>query len=131
MRKKHLITLALVAVSLTVGLFLQYAHGQTNQTESKNFFECYTSWSGLFLFANAFTPTNIDLTDPEVKALLSNLCNFFHEKTGKWINAWTVKDDPDFHNETLSKEFAQKYGGNIPDSIKELGSMFKEDNETK
>lgn len=72
----------------------------------------------MFLMMNELTPATVNLTDPKVKAYISNLCNFYHEKTGTWFNIFT--DNPDFK---ISEEFKQKYGSTMPDSMKEFFNM--------
>jgi hypothetical protein len=67
---------------------------------------------------NQLTPATVDLTDPQMKAHISNLCNFYHEKTGIWFNFFTDKPDP-----KLSEEFDLKFGSTMPDSMKEFANM--------
>jgi len=67
---------------------------------------------------NQLTPVTVNLTDPEVKSYISNLCNFYHEKTGTWFNFFTDKPDP-----KVSEEFNQTYGSRMPDSMKEFANM--------
>lgn len=88
------------------------------QNETRTFFRCYTSFSSAFMMFNELTPTTVNLTDPQVKAYISNLCNFYHEKIGIWIEFFTDKPDP-----KLGEEFNQKYGSTMPDSIKEFANM--------
>ena len=64
------------------------------------------------------------LTDPKMKAYISNICNFYHEKTGIWIDSSyndPIDDQIDYY--TLGNEFNQKYGNTMPDSMKEFANM--------
>jgi hypothetical protein len=101
-----MISLASVAISLSVGLVLQYAHGQN---ETRSLATCYSNAVVGFLFAGAFLP-NFDITmlyDPEVKSMLKNYCNFYHEKTGIWL---TLNDTPD---KEVKRQFELKYNDSI------------------
>lgn len=76
------------------------------------------------LSISIFTPTTINLNDPQVKTYITNYCNFYHEKTGIWID---VKDAPKLGNLTnndimLNKEFEEKYKDTIPQSIIEMSN---------
>ena len=51
------------------------------------------------------------LSDPQLKPMLTNACNFYHEKTGKWISPM---DDID---PELGKEFVAKYNNTFPQSF--------------
>lgn len=123
-RKWTIISLSIVAISLTVGLVLmQYAHGQTaeNQTETGSFFRCYTSFSSFFLMSNQLTPATVDLTDPQVKTFITNTCNFYHEKTGKWIDVLSF-NALDIDAKVI-EEFNHTYGSTMPESLKEFMNM--------
>jgi len=54
---------------------------------------------------------NLDLNDKQVKLFFTNMCNFYHEKTGTWITVW------DSTNSFYIKEFYSKYKETIPNSI--------------
>ena len=85
----------------------------TINEESRTFMDCYSSFASGFLLASLVTPTTIDLLDPEVKNFMANMCNFYHEKTGKWI-------DPNNQNDItyeINSEFYQTY--EIPQSIEQ------------
>jgi hypothetical protein len=111
-----------VALSLTIGLILmQYAHGQINQTETGSFFRCYTSFSSFLLLSNQLTPATVNLTDPQVKTFIKNTCNFYHEKTGKWIDILSF-NAVDIDAKVI-EEFNQKYGSSMPESLKEFMNM--------
>lgn len=114
----------LLAILGIVGLVLtQYANGQTfdNQTETGSFFRCYTSFSSFFLMSNQLTPATVDLTDPQVKTFITNTCNFYHEKTGKWIDVLSL-NALDIGAKVI-EEFNQTYGSTMPDSLKEFMNM--------
>jgi hypothetical protein len=77
---------------------------QIVSAESKNFLECYRSFSSYLFMMNVFSGTNFDLLDTKMKAWITNICNFYHEKTGVWVNIW---DDNSIANipSKLHKEF--------------------------
>ena len=58
----------------------------------------------------------LQILDPAYKKLIINLCNFYHEKTGVWINMMNEGDKR--YIEQYGYEFYQKYGNTIPESIK-------------
>lgn len=92
--------------------------------QPRNLATCYADTARNLLFLSMFTPTTINLHDPQVKTYITNYCNFYHEKLGKWIND---KDMPKLGNLTnqdimLSREFEEKYKDTIPQSIKELSN---------
>ena len=67
-----------------------------------------------------------DILDPAYKKLIINLCNFYHEKTGVWINMMSEGDKR--YIEQYGYEFYQKYGNTIPESIKREWSNNIEQN---
>jgi hypothetical protein len=93
---------------------------QENETEPRTFLTCYTSFSSFVFLSNAFMPFTVDMTDPDIKQLFSNLCDYFHERTGRWINAFelssintSLKPDPE--------GFKSKYYPNgFPASVQKL-----------
>lgn len=46
---------------------------------------CYAFVAQLFMMTSMFLPTTIDLLDPEIKQYITNICNWYHEKTGVWV----------------------------------------------
>ena len=105
-------------------LLIPFLFIPTVNAEAKSFFECYTSFSSQFLLFNQLLPTTIDLTDPKMKAYISNICNFYHEKTGIWVDSsYNDPIDNQIDYYTLGKEFNQKYGNTMPDSMKEFANM--------
>jgi len=89
---------------------------------------CYADTAASLLFASMFTPTAINLYDPQMKTYITNYCNFYHEKLGIWV---TDKDMPKLGEMTdqdiaLSKEFHEKYKNTIPQSILELSNNINQ-----
>jgi len=113
-------------LAIIIGMLLipsiAYTYGQVNQTktEPRTFMDCYISWAFWGKLANTFSPVTIDVTDPDIKAFFSNMCNFAHEKTGKWIS--TMDSNLTKITSTFNKtEFENKYYPNgIPDSVQRL-----------
>jgi protein-disulfide isomerase len=84
--------------------------------ENRTFGDCYSGTVGSLLLASMFTPYTIDLNDREMKKFLSNMCNFYFDKTGIWINI------PENNNLTTKygQEFYNKYGNTMPESLKQF-----------
>jgi hypothetical protein len=112
------IVVALVIIFL-VAYFAVAAFGQTNDTETRTFNNCYQSYSTTLFLRNMIQPDSkvINLMDPEVRQLITDTCNFFHEKTGIWTNAQD-KSSPE-----LRQEFYDKY-------ISKLSPDLQEENKT-
>ena len=131
-QKWTVVSLGLTAATLIVGLVLmQVGHGQIDKNSTSNsetekprtFATCYSeSAVNLVLWGSGIigppSPTQIDLSDPEVVKYLTNLCNFYHEKTGEWIRL-TFDEIPNFGSTErdlqLSQEFQSKF--TIPESV--------------
>ncbi|TLX68348.1 MAG: hypothetical protein E6L03_03545, partial [Thaumarchaeota archaeon] len=71
----------------------------TDTNEQRTFMTCYTSFAFGFQLVNMFTPSSVDLTNPELKSLITNMCNFYHEKTGISVKMGDPTDP------TLGREF--------------------------
>lgn len=69
-----------------------------------------------------FTPTIINLNDPQMKQYITNYCNFYHEKLSKWITSTEMTELGELteNDILLSKEFEERYKDNIPQSVKEI-----------
>jgi hypothetical protein len=82
--------------------------------------DCYSENMGLLTLAIVFAPKKdisiTDLLDPAWKNTIINMCNFFHEKTGIWVNMMkdTEMVDP------YRPEFYQKYGNEMPEKLKQM-----------
>ena len=99
-----------------------YLFGQPNN-ETRSLNTCYSQFASLMLFASAFSPnfnTTI-LNDPELKSMITNYCNFYHEKTGMWLR---MGDAPD---PEIKKQFQLKYN----DSITHLKNKLNQTKELK
>jgi protein-disulfide isomerase len=83
--------------------------------ENRTFGDCYSGMVGNLLLASMFTPYTVDLNDPEMKKFLSNLCNFYFDKTGIWIDIPQNKD----LTTKYGQEFYNKYGNTMPESLKQ------------
>jgi len=84
---------------------------------SRTFLSCYSEIASFFELSLTYTPSTVDPKDPQVKKLITNLCNFYHEKTNLWINAFDSEDSKLI--EPYGKEFSEKYNATIPESLKE------------
>jgi protein-disulfide isomerase len=85
-------------------------------SENRTFADCYSEIAGSILLASIFTPYTIDLTDPEMKNYFSNVCNFYYEKSGKWIKMLQDSEIAAMYGQ----EFYNKYGNTIPESLSKL-----------
>jgi hypothetical protein len=112
-QKWLMVTLAMVAVSVTVGLG-QYAHGQTN-----GLYECVTSFNRLYTLMNQQYSANLNMSDPQMNVYIKSQCNFYHERTGIWVDAMGEPPDP-----YLVGQFHLLYDNSTePESMKEFEAM--------
>jgi hypothetical protein len=89
---------------------------ETNRT----FKDCYSDAAKDLSYRMLFVPTKLKLnvTDPGINKTLTNMCNFYHEKSGLWANI----TDPRYQN-TIGQhiqEFYQKYESTFPESFKQF-----------
>ena len=95
-------------------------NNETNGTgKLRAFSDCYSDLALGTLILSVITPTNITLTnlaDPEVKAFFTNLCDFYHEKTGVWAGMTNFQE----YGNRYGSEFNQKYNATMPESIRQL-----------
>jgi len=93
----------------------------TDNMTSRTFQDCVTDNMGVLTLALIFAPSEeldvTDLLDPAYKKLIINACNFYHEKTGIWINL--MDSEHQKYAEQYGNEFFQKYGNTIPESIRQ------------
>lgn len=82
------------------------------KANAATFDDCYSD-TGLGMMFIA----KLDPEDPQIKDLITNLCNFYYEKTGKWI---TQEDWFSGLQEQYGDEFYLKYKDSIPESMKQL-----------
>jgi len=103
-------------------------NNDTSESEKPRIFnDCYSDLALGTLISSVLTPTNINLTnlaDPEVKTFFTNLCNFYHQKTGVWAGIMNFQE----YGNKYGVEFVQKYNATIPESIREL---IKDLNQTR
>ena len=59
------------------------------------------------------TPVRLNMTDPEIKKTITNMCNFYHEKSGLWVNVTNVEKYSNVFREH-SQEYLQKYANTFP-----------------
>jgi hypothetical protein len=92
----------------------------TNSTDirSRSFLSCYSEIAAFFELSLTFTPSTVDPKDPQVKKIITNLCNFYHEKTNLWVNIFDSEDGKLI--EPYAKEFNETYYAAIPESLKEM-----------
>jgi hypothetical protein len=85
----------------------------------RKFNDCYADLALSTLILTVITPTNITITnlaDPEIKAFFTNLCDFYHEKTGIWAGLTNFQE----YGNKYGIEFVQKYNATIPVSVRQL-----------
>jgi hypothetical protein len=86
---------------------------KNNQTRTLS--TCYTQLMSGYLLASIFVPT-VSIADLlQLKPLITNYCNFYHEKTGIWLDAFQDKKNPQ-----IEKEFELKH----KDDIEKLRAKF-------
>ena len=105
--------LMLTALSIT----LPFVNGQSVD-EPRTFLGCYTPIAEFFVLSLTLTPSTVDPKDPQVKQVITNLCNFYHEKTGVWVNPFDSRDLKLI--EPYSAEFNSTYYHTFPESLKEM-----------
>ena len=92
------------------------------QNETRTFEDCVTDTMGVLTLFLIFAPTEdldaSDIVDPAYKKTVINMCNFYHEKSGIWVDLMD-EDDRRF-SEQYGSEFYQKYGNTIPESLKQF-----------
>lgn len=94
--------LLLLAILVIFILFIPTIYG-----EPRTFNTCYADIAANLLYISMFSPTIINLNDPQMKIYITNYCNFYHEKLGVWLD---TSDAPKFSEMTdqdiiLSREF--------------------------
>ena len=107
-------TVLSIVIDLSIYTAWQVVYGQEEQPRS--FEECYSSVLKQIQYVSMPTmlsPSKDDM-NPKMKTFITNACNFYHEKTGKWLS---LGDCPD---PQLAEEFYLKYKDTYPQSIKEL-----------
>ena len=104
---------------------LSYDNNETSGTgKLRKFNDCYSDLALGTLILSVITPTNITLTnlaDPEVKAFFTNLCDFYHEKTGVWAGMTNFQE----YGNKYGIEFIQKYNDTMPESVRQLIENLK------
>ena len=84
------ITVTIIAAISLLGIISNFGGTIFAQDSSLNsFMDCYSKNAANFMLANMFMPFTIDLTDPKMKNLISDMCTFYHKKTGKWVDLVT------------------------------------------
>ena len=91
------------------------------ETETRTFEDCFNEGIGFLTLGLIFAPTAelsaADLIDPAYKKMVINLCNFYHEKTGLWVEV-TNKEQTDSLTKLYGKEFYEKYNSTFPEKFK-------------
>jgi hypothetical protein len=113
------VSIALLSTDLS---YHQIVNGQINQTETetRTFENCFNentiSLTLGFLFVPFEKLSIVDVQDPAWKTLITNVCNFYHEKTRIWINSIRDKDII----QQYQQEFNNKYFDTYPEKLKEI-----------
>jgi len=115
MKIYSIIPMSIVVILLTVP-------NANAQNATRTFEDCVTDTMGLLTLFLIFAPTKdldaSDIIDPAYKRTVIDMCNFYHEKTGLWIDPMD-EDDKQF-TEQYGSEFYQKYGNLMPESLKQF-----------
>jgi hypothetical protein len=89
---------------------------ETNRTST----DCYSDTAKDLYSRSMILPTKLRLnvTDPEINKTMTNICNFYHEKSGSWVNVSDIR----YKNiiDQYGQEFFQKYGSTYPESFKQF-----------
>jgi hypothetical protein len=109
-RTKKLIIFSIVFILISV----VYVHPANAFNSTRTFENCYADTAGTFLFLSMFSSKSINLNDIQVKNIISNMCNFYHEKTGYWINMMDENDTKNINKE-MNDEFSERYP--VPQSL--------------
>lgn len=109
---------ALLVMMITTTVILTGVNVKAATTEERTFADCYEeSVNKLVLEAKSIS-YELNFDDPKMQTYLINVCNFYHEKTGEWINALGYMAN--LTNPELTKEFYNKYPGILPKQILDL-----------
>jgi PDZ domain len=87
---------------------------------NRTFTDCYSDAAKDLYSRSLILPTKLRLnvTDPEINKTMTNMCNFYHEKSGSWVNVSDIR----YNNiiDQYSQEFSQKYYNTFPESFKQF-----------
>jgi hypothetical protein len=103
-------------------LFNSNTSNSENRTDAgtRTFQDCYFKGIGMLSLAVIFAPSEkldaTDLLNPAYKKMIINMCNFYHEKTGLWLDLTSPSDGR--YAEQYVDEFYQKYRNTIPEELR-------------
>jgi hypothetical protein len=88
---------------------------ETNRT----FTDCYSDAAKGLRSHLLILPADLKLnvSDPEINKTITDMCNFYHEKTGLWVNNTDYKYQNAF--DQYAQEYYQKYESTFPESFKQ------------
>jgi hypothetical protein len=94
------------------------------QTETTTYNDCFTGYQATILVAIIFSLPESELSiltlaDPQVKQFISDLCHFYHEKTGIWFTGNPTDEYEKSMVEKYGDEFFQTH--TAPQALKKLG----------
>ena len=72
------------------------------------FEDCYSDFMIIMMW------DGLKSSDPQVQQLITNMCNFYHEKTGKWVSSSDWFGDL---SERYGSEFYEKYKHQFPPEL--------------
>ena len=113
-----LVLVLVVSTNLAYGQQLNTTQ-QEQQTEPRTFENCFINVMKLFTLITFDDNDNLtltDLTDPAYKKVATNMCNFYHEKTGIWID---INSEDVLLTMPWTQEFNDKYFDTLPEKLKE------------
>jgi hypothetical protein len=91
-----------------------------NVNQTRTFEDCYSDEVVIINETSRQKQMTINFTDQAVKTLITNFCNFYHDKPGLWVSGSSnVQQYNDIFNK-YGAQFGQKYGHTIPESIKQV-----------
>jgi hypothetical protein len=124
----YLIQIGTKNVSSTTNALTNTALFNSNTSNSENgidsnkrtFQDCYFKGMGMLSLAIIFAPSEkldaTDLLNPAYKKMIISMCNFYHEKTGLWLDLTSAEVGR--YTEQYGDEFYQKYRNTIPEDLR-------------
>jgi hypothetical protein len=99
---------------------------QQTETEPRSYENCYKGFSATIIMAMMFSPPEaglnlMTLADPQVKQYISDLCKFYHEKTGIWLTFKPLDEYETSLRQQYDNEFFQTH--ELPEAFKKLRDM--------
>jgi hypothetical protein len=84
---KSILLVAIIGVVTIVVIagIVSYQFMVAHAEPVKTFNDCYNDYLYMMYWLSLLAKSNYTLNDPTIKTFVTNLCNFYHEKTGIWV----------------------------------------------